>query len=78
MPSRFEPRISSRGITSVKVRTDEQLAYTQRYTVQMTRTVWPTGGCTSRYQGADDVASTDWPMATLAYRRAIRRFDPEP
>lgn len=78
MPGRFEPRASSRCITSVEVRADEQLAYSQRYIVQMMRTVWSTGGCTSWNQGADGVASTDWPTATLAHRRAIRRFDPEP
>jgi cation diffusion facilitator CzcD-associated flavoprotein CzcO len=68
----------ARGITRVEVRADEQRAYTQRYTAQVARTVWSTGGCTSWYQDADGVASTNWPAATLAYRRAMRRFDPEP
>lgn len=68
----------SRGITSIEVRADEQRAYTRRYTSQLARTVWSTGGCTSWYQDADGVASTNWPAATLAYRRAVRHFDPAP
>lgn len=68
----------SRGLTSVEVRAEEQRAYLEEYVARLARTVWSVGGCESFYQGADGVASLNWPAETWKYRRALRRFDPAP
>ena len=68
----------ARGITSVEVRAEEQRAYIGQHTARLAGTVWSVGGCTNFYQGADGVASVNWPAPTLEYRRATRRFDPAP
>ncbi|QUW83974.1 NAD(P)/FAD-dependent oxidoreductase [Streptomyces mirabilis] len=68
----------ARGITSVEVRAEEQRAYVEQHTARLAGTVWSVGGCNSFYQGADGVASLNWPDATWKYRRATRRFDPAP
>ncbi|MFI1396488.1 flavin-containing monooxygenase [Streptomyces sp. NPDC020681] len=68
----------ARGITSVEVRVEEQRAYVEQHTARLAGTVWSVGGCESFYQGADGVASLNWPAETWKYRRATRRFDPAP
>ena len=68
----------ARGITSVEVRAEEQRAYVGQHTARLAGTVWSVGGCTNLYQGADGVASVNWPAPTFEYRRATRRFDPAP
>ena len=70
--------MSARGITSVEVRVEEQRAYVEQHTARLAGTVWSVGGCESFYQGADGVASLNWPAETWKYRRATRRFDPAP
>ncbi len=68
----------ARGITSVEVRAEDQRAYIARDRARLAATVWSVGGCRSFYQGADGVASVNWPASTREYRRATRRFDPAP
>lgn len=68
----------ARGITSVEVRAEEQRAYVGQQTARLAGTVWSVGGCSSFYQGADGVASLNWPAETWKYRRATRRFDTAP
>ena len=68
----------ARGISSVEVRAEEQRTYVGQHTARLAGTVWSVGGCTNFYQGADGVASVNWPAPTFEYRRATRRFDPAP
>ncbi|WP_327321947.1 NAD(P)/FAD-dependent oxidoreductase [Streptomyces sp. NBC_01210] len=68
----------ARGITSIEVRATDQNTYIEQQTARLAGTVWSVGGCTSFYQGADGLASANWPDATWKYRRTTRRFDPTP
>ena len=68
----------ARDIISVEVRAEQQRAYVEQHAARLAATVWSVGGCRSFYQGADGVASVNWPAPTREYQRATRRFDPAP
>jgi cation diffusion facilitator CzcD-associated flavoprotein CzcO len=42
---------------------------------RMRRTVWARGGCTSWYLDAQGRNPITWPRSTIAFRRALKRFD---
>ena len=54
----------ARRISSVEVRAEEQRTYVGQHTARLAGTVWSVGGCTNFYQGADGVASVNWPAPT--------------
>jgi cation diffusion facilitator CzcD-associated flavoprotein CzcO len=65
-----------RGVTSIEVRDEVQLAYNQQIQEQLKDTVWNAGGCASWYLDATGRNTTLWPTYTWRYARQTRRFNP--
>jgi cyclohexanone monooxygenase len=42
---------------------------------RMRRTVWQRGGCTSWYLDSRGRNPISWPGSTIAFKRAVKRFD---
>lgn len=65
-----------RGIATVEVRAEAQLAYNRKIQEDLRTTVWNAGGCASWYLDANGKNTALWPTYTWKYRRLMRRFDP--
>jgi cation diffusion facilitator CzcD-associated flavoprotein CzcO len=64
------------GVATVEPREGAQEAFLAEVDARMRPTVWSTG-CASWYIDRTGRNSTLWPGLTWAYRRRLRRFDPE-
>ena len=69
--------MKDRGIASVDVRPDVQLAYNEMLQRKLSPTVWNTGGCKSWYLDKNGHNSTIWPDYTFKFAQRLRRFDLE-
>lgn len=65
-----------RGVATVEVRADAQLAYNRKIQDDLRSTVWNAGGCASWYLDANGKNTALWPTYTWRYRRLMRHFDP--
>jgi cation diffusion facilitator CzcD-associated flavoprotein CzcO len=65
------------GVASVEPRPEAQQAFVADLDARMRPTVWSIGGCASWYIDRTGRISAIWPGAVAAYRRRMRRFDPD-
>ena len=65
------------GVATVEPRPEAQQAFVAEIDARMRPTVWATGGCASWYMDRTGRNSALWPGFTWAYRRRLRRFDPD-
>jgi cation diffusion facilitator CzcD-associated flavoprotein CzcO len=65
------------GAATVEPRREVQQAFVAEMDARMRPTVWSVGGCQSWYYDRTGRNSALWPGYTFAYRRRLRRFDPE-
>jgi hypothetical protein len=65
------------GMAAVEPRPEAEQAYLAEVERRMRPTVWAAGGCRSWYADPTGRISAIWPGLTVAYRRRLRRFDPE-
>lgn len=63
-------------VAAVEPRQEAQDRFNRRLHRRMRRTVWTTGGCASWYLDEQGRNTTLWPRSTLAFRRALKEFDP--
>ena len=69
--------MKDRGIASVDVRPDVQVAYNEMLQRKLSPTVWNTGGCKSWYLDKNGHNSTIWPDCTFKFAKRLERFDLE-
>lgn len=69
--------MKERGIASVDVRPDVQVAYNEMLQRKLSPTVWNTGGCKSWYLDKNGHNSTIWPDYTFKFAKRLERFDIE-
>jgi cation diffusion facilitator CzcD-associated flavoprotein CzcO len=65
------------GMATVEPRPEAEQAYVAELDRRMRPTVWAAGGCRSWYVDPTGRISAIWPGLTMAYRRRLRRFDPD-
>jgi hypothetical protein len=65
------------GMAVVEPRPEAEAAYLAEVDGRMRPTVWAAGGCRSWYVDPTGRISAIWPGLTVAYRRRLRRFDPD-
>jgi cation diffusion facilitator CzcD-associated flavoprotein CzcO len=70
-------RMKAVGTATVEPRPEAQEAFLAEVDARLRPTVWATGGCASWYIDRTGRVSAIWPGTTWAYRRRLRRFDPE-
>jgi cation diffusion facilitator CzcD-associated flavoprotein CzcO len=64
-----------RGIRTVEVRRDVEVAYNEEVQRKLQPTVWNTGGCVSWYLDKNGRNPTIWPDYTFKFARRLKSFD---
>jgi len=67
---------AAREAASFEVREGAQRAYNSEVEDMLSGTVWVSGGCDSWYLDASGRNTVNWPGSAIAFRRALREFDP--